>query len=80
MLTIVNLDPYHVHSGWLDLDLELLGIDESRSFQVHDLLTDERYLWSGRHNFVQLSPTSIPAHILKIRRHLRTENDFDYFM
>ena len=79
-LTIVNLDPYHVHSGWLDLDLAHLRIDEAQTFQVHDLLTDERYLWSGRRNFVQLSPYTIPAHILKIRRHLRTENDFDYFM
>jgi starch synthase (maltosyl-transferring) len=80
MLTIVNLDPYHVHSGWLDLDLARLGIDESRPFQVHDLLTDERYLWSGRRNFVQLSPYSIPAHIFKIRRHVRSEHDFDYFV
>ena len=79
MLMIVNLDPYHVQSGWLDLDLAQLGIDERGSFQVHDLLTDERYFWSGRHNFVQLSPFSIPAHILKIRRHVRSENDFDYF-
>jgi starch synthase (maltosyl-transferring) len=79
-LTIVNLDPYHVQSGWLDLDLDRLGLDEYRSFQAHDLLTGERYLWSGRRNFVELSPYTIPAHILKIRRHMRTENDFDYFL
>ena len=79
MLTVVNLDPYHVQSGWLDLDLTQLGIDDSRPFQAHDLLTDERYFWSGRRNFVQLSPFSIPAHILKIRSHVRSENDFDYF-
>ena len=80
ILTVVNLDPYHVQSGWLDLDLAQLGVDDSRPFQAHDLLTDERYFWSGRRNFVQLSPFSIPAHILKIRRHVRSENDFDYFM
>jgi len=80
MLTVVNLDPYHSHSGWIDLDLDVLGVDETRPFQVHDLLTGDRYLWSGRHNFVQLSPDAMPAHIFKIRRHLLTEHDFDYFM
>jgi starch synthase (maltosyl-transferring) len=80
MLMVVNLDPYYTHSGWIDLDLDMLGVAEAGSFQVHDLLTGDRYLWSGRHNFVQLSPDAMPAHIFKIRRHLRTEHDFDYFM
>lgn len=80
LLVVVNLDPYYTHSGWIDLDLEALGVDDSRPFQVHDLLTDDRYLWSGRNNFVQISPDALPAHIFKIRRHLRTEHDFDYFM
>ncbi len=80
MLTIVNLDPYHTHSGWVDLDLDDLGIDESHPYQAHDLLTGDRYLWSGRRNFIQLSPGALPAHIFKLRRHLHTEHDFDYFM
>lgn len=80
ILTVANLDPYHTHSGWVDLDLDVLGVDESHPFQVHDLLTGDRYLWSGRHNFVQLSPNALPAHIFKIRRHIQSEHDFDYFM
>jgi starch synthase (maltosyl-transferring) len=80
MLTVVNLDPYHTHSGWIELDLDALNVDETRPFQVHDLLTGDRHLWSGRHNFVQLSPDALPAHVFKIRRHLLTEHDFDYFM
>lgn len=80
MLMVVNVDPYNEHSGWIDLDLDVLGIDPSRPFQAHDLLTDERYLWASSRAFVRLSPHDMPAHILKIRHHVRTESDFDYFM
>jgi starch synthase (maltosyl-transferring) len=79
MLMVVNLDPYHRQSGWTDLDLDALGITESESFQVHDLLSDARYLWHGRRNYVELDPQVCPAHIFRIRRHERTEQQFDYF-
>jgi starch synthase (maltosyl-transferring) len=79
-LTVVNVDPYNVHSGWIDLDLDALGVVDNRPFQVHDLLMDERYLWSGARAFVRLSPHDMPAHVMRIRRHMRSERDFDYFM
>jgi starch synthase (maltosyl-transferring) len=28
---------------------------------------------------VMLDPRRLPAHVFKLRRHLRTEHDFDYF-
>ncbi len=80
MLMVVNLDPHHVQSGWLDLPLERLGIDPARPFQVHDVLTDARYLWQGPRNFVQLDPGSVPAHVFRLRRRVKSERDFDYFM
>jgi starch synthase (maltosyl-transferring) len=79
MLMVVNLDPHHTHSGWIDLDLEVLGIDPDTTFQVHDELGGAHYLWRGARNFVQLDPSSMPAHVLALRRHVRTEHDFDYF-
>ena len=27
ILTVVNLDPHHAQSGWVELDLEALGLD-----------------------------------------------------
>ena len=51
---------------------------EGETYQVHDLLTDERFLWRGSRNFVKLDPHTRPAHIFRLRRHLRTEHDFDY--
>jgi starch synthase (maltosyl-transferring) len=80
ILTVVNLDPHHTHSGWVSLDLERLGIEPGQSYQVHDLLTGARYLWHGSRNYAQLNPVVLPAHIFRVRRKIRSEQDFDYFM
>lgn len=80
ILTAVNLDPYHTQSGWLDFPLEEFQIDPHQSFQVHDLLTGARYLWQGRRNYIELNPHAAPAHIFRVRRRVRSEHDFEYFM
>jgi starch synthase (maltosyl-transferring) len=80
VLTVVNLDPHHTQSGWLELPIERLGMEPDRPYQVHDLLTGERYLWHGRRNYVQIDPGHVPAHIFRLRRKVRTEHDFDYFL
>jgi starch synthase (maltosyl-transferring) len=80
VLVVVNLDPHHVHAGWVQLPLELLGITSEEPYQVHDLLGGGRYLWQGPRNYVELDPRAAPAQIFRIRRRLRTERDFDYFM
>ncbi|MGA2399894.1 MAG: alpha-1,4-glucan--maltose-1-phosphate maltosyltransferase [Steroidobacteraceae bacterium] len=80
IIVAVNLDPNHVQSGWIELDLRALGLDDSTPYQVHDLLSDQRYQWRGRRNYVMLDPQRMPAHVLKLRRYLRTEHDFDYFL
>ena len=80
VLTIVNVDPHHAQSGWLSLDLSALGIPADLPFQAHDLLTGARFLWKGARNYVALDPGSAPAHIFRIRRKVRTERDFDYFL
>ncbi len=79
ILTVVNLDPHNTQSGWLHLDLPTLALDTERPYQVHDLLTDQRYQWRGADNFVRLDPRRVPAPIFRIRRHVRREHDFDYF-
>jgi starch synthase (maltosyl-transferring) len=80
IVVVVNLDPHHTQSGWVHLPLEDLGVEGDRPYQVHDLLGGGRYLWSGEHNFVELNPHVLPAHILLLRRRVRTERDFEYFM
>jgi len=80
VVVVVNLDPYHKQSGWLTLPLAPLDLDPQRPFQAHDLLGGARYLWHGERNYVELDPRVVPAHVFRIRRHVRTEHDFDYYM
>ena len=80
ILVVVNLDPSHTQAGWIDLDLNSLGLDADHAFQGHDLLGEGRYLWHGARNYVELTPESLPAHILQMRRWTRTEHDFDYYL
>ncbi len=80
VLVVVNLSPHHVHSGWLELNLTALGIQANRPFQVHDLLTHAFYVWQGPRNYVQLDPHSVPVQLFAVRRTLRREQDFDYYL
>jgi starch synthase (maltosyl-transferring) len=80
IVAVVNLDPHNPHSAWIDLDLEALGLATGKPFQVHDLLSGARHTWHGPRNFVQLNPAIVPAHIFRIRRRVRTEKDFEYFL
>jgi starch synthase (maltosyl-transferring) len=80
VLAVVNLDPHHMQSGWLTLDLDSLGLSADHPFQAHDLLSGARFLWKGARNYVQLDPARAPCHIFRIRRRVRTERDFDYFL
>jgi starch synthase (maltosyl-transferring) len=66
ILTVVNLDPQYRQSGWLDLDLEALGVNQGVRFQAADLLSGEIYTWAGSRNYVELNPTRNPAHILQV--------------
>ncbi len=80
IVVVVNLDPHHIHRAWIDLDLEALALPTDASFQVHDLLGDARYQWRGGKNFVELDPNQAPAQIFEIRRFVRSENQFEYFL
>lgn len=80
VLVVVNLDSHYKQSGFISLPLEELGLDHQQPYQAHDLLTDARYLWHGSQNYIELNPQTIPAHIFVIRRKVRTEHDFDYYL
>jgi starch synthase (maltosyl-transferring) len=80
VLVVVNLDPHYKQSGFITLPLDDLGIDPRQPYQAHDLLTDARYLWHSSRNYVELNPETVPAHIFVIRRWVRTEHDFDYYL
>lgn len=75
VVAVVNLDPHNIQAGWIDLTLDI-----PYPFQVHEQLTGARFTWHGPRNHVQLNPHVVPAHIFRIRRKVRTERDFEYFL
>jgi starch synthase (maltosyl-transferring) len=80
ILVVANLDPHHTQGGWLELPLRELGLDPGQPYQVHDLLGESRFLWHGPRNYVELDPQVAPAYIFRVRRRVRTERDFDYYL
>ncbi|MGA2248207.1 MAG: alpha-1,4-glucan--maltose-1-phosphate maltosyltransferase [Verrucomicrobiota bacterium] len=80
VLVVANLDPYHTQSGWVEFAADEFQDQPGRFYQMHDLLTGARFIWHGRRNYIELDPNYSPAHIFRVRRHVRTERDFDYFM
>lgn len=67
ILVVVNLDPFYTQAGWVDLALETLGLELSQTYQVHDLLNEATYTWHGAHNYVELNPQGVPAHIFRLQ-------------
>jgi starch synthase (maltosyl-transferring) len=66
IVCVVNLDPFWPQSAWLDVPLDEWGIGGNQPYVVHDLLSDDRYTWRGRSNWVRLDPHVQPAHIFRI--------------
>lgn len=80
VVAVVNLDPHNVQAGWIMLDLEVLKVDATHPYQMHEQLSGARYLWNGARNYVALDPAQSPAQVFRLGRRLRTEKDFDYFL
>ncbi|HEY9419636.1 MAG TPA: maltotransferase domain-containing protein [Candidatus Udaeobacter sp.] len=68
VLVVVNLDPHRKQNSYIDVPIDQFGQMESDVYQVHDFLSDARYTWRGRQNYVELDPEIQPAHIFRVRR------------
>jgi starch synthase (maltosyl-transferring) len=66
IVVVVNLDPVSPQSGWVQLDLRELGVAETESYVMHDLLTNAKYRWEGASNYVRLDPAGTPVHVFAI--------------
>lgn len=80
LIIIVNLDPFHSHTGMVQIPVNNLGIIPDQPYLLHDLLGDEKYIWQGEYNEITIHPNVLPAHIFRIHKHLKRETDFDYFI
>jgi starch synthase (maltosyl-transferring) len=68
ILVVVNLDPHRKQHSYVDVPIDQFGSMEGDVYQVHDLLSDSRYIWRGRRNYIELDPEIQPAHIFRVRR------------
>jgi starch synthase (maltosyl-transferring) len=68
ILVVVNLDAHRTHHSYIHVPLAEFGLSDGDTYQVHDLLTDARYTWTGSRNYVELDPRTQPAHIFRVRR------------
>ena len=80
LIVAVTLDPWNPQSAWVDVPLEDFGLAADATYQVHDLLTDERFVWHGRRNFIALDPNARPAHVFRLRRRVGSERDYDHYI
>ena len=80
LLIAVNLDPYNSQRAWLKIPTKELGIPEGQPYMVHDLIGDDKFIWQGERNAIDLDPRMLPARIFRLRRKLKRETDFDYYL
>lgn len=79
VLIAVNLDPFQRQNSFVYVPIADYGIKPDETYQVHDVLTDKRYLWKGERNYVDLDPASEPANVFVLRKWTAKEQDFDYY-
>ncbi|OHB59987.1 MAG: hypothetical protein A2Y12_13455 [Planctomycetes bacterium GWF2_42_9] len=80
IVTAINIDPYHKQVGTINLPLEKFAMKETSLYMLNDLLSSDKYIRQGRRIHIELDPNIMPAHIFKLQKLLKRENDFDYFM
>jgi starch synthase (maltosyl-transferring) len=65
IIVVANVDPHSVRETTVHLDLTKLGLPVGSTFEVKDLITDQRFTWGGD-NYVRLDAFTEPVHILSI--------------
>jgi starch synthase (maltosyl-transferring) len=66
VLVVVNLDPDRRQMGFVDIDLQPLGMAYGSAYDVVDQLSGATYHWSAHRNFVDLDPAGPNAHIFVV--------------
>ena len=67
VFVVVNLDPFDVRESEIEFPLAEMGVPEGASFEVEELLSDARHLWTGAVQTVQLDPDRNPAAIYRVK-------------
>ena len=65
LLIAVNVDPYNTQECTVRVPLDLIGFPWGSRYEVQDLLTEDRHIWS-EYNYVRLDPHVQAAHIMRV--------------
>ena len=83
IVVVVNLDPYHTQTGWVRPPgaraapgIRARGVVPGARPHQRRAVPLERHQPTSSSSILSVNP----AHILRVRRKIRTEHDFDYFM
>lgn len=80
LFIVVNLDPFHTQAGTVQVPMQELGLATNRSYLIYDQLSEDKYIWRGEYNYVELNPHINPVHIFRVHSRMRREADFDYYL
>ena len=67
IIVVVNVDPHSVRETTVHLDLAKLGLPSDAKFEVHDLITGDKWVW-GANNYVRLDSFVESAHVLHVTK------------
>jgi starch synthase (maltosyl-transferring) len=56
-----------VQHGWIQVPTWEIGLTDTSTYVVEDLLDGARYMWRGEWNYVRFEPDARMAHIFVIR-------------
>lgn len=68
LLFVINLDPHQKQAATVSLNLGSMGLGTENIYGLYDLLSHESYVWSGRHNYVELNPAKEVLHVFKVEK------------
>jgi starch synthase (maltosyl-transferring) len=79
IVVAVTVDAWNRQSGVMTLPLGDLGLAENEPYGMEDLITGERFVWTGAGNLLILDPHERPAHVFRLRRRIGREGGIDLF-
>jgi starch synthase (maltosyl-transferring) len=66
ILVAVSLDPHYPQEGAFELPLWEWKLPDSDALQAEDLMTGNRFTWSGKHQYLRLDPQVLPFAIWRL--------------
>jgi starch synthase (maltosyl-transferring) len=68
LLFAVNLDPHHAQGAHFEVPLWEFGLDDNASIEVEDVLSGQRFTWTGKVQHLRLDPHQNPYAVWRLYR------------